>query len=768
MIRGKMIMEKGTIFFIASVLLVFAYTSSAYGAYAAPIDYKQTMTVIMRDTDVDDWLPTYARHFEEVATSIGGYHIAFLARLDSYKDRRLYLADSDGRNLVDLSSHLPEGISVDNVYYLRFSGNGRRLFFFGNYGADVIYCDTVFPDHDCHTAFAGPIYGDSREPFSVNNDGTKLYFKHSTGWDPVAEKYREGLFWASIGYPAVELMNIDELPPGFYTGSRNNMNLLRYLGASEQGTLLFTWLNTDSPAPAQTSMYQVSDSYFPSATPAEKRQYVWDAQDLRNRLIDFKGNTALYACGTYGQPQELYRLNLDYGTKWLILKTTDSNGFHGGGPALSPTGSIALVKTLGYNQTKINLADMATRDTYSQWFSEAGCSWGISDITSIDRYYYMASACGSGDPAKIYRVDMKPSGWPKAQAPNIAAVTFNSRYLPFDDTATLTITADVREASQTLKAIEWVKMKSLISGREAPEWLVDDPLTYEADLYDDGTHGDAEAGDGIYTNNTIRSNSSSNFYTRYSLPHYVGIRVVAKDVDDNYVMADTKITVSEDPLPTVWISFTNPNAAEPGTPGWFIVSRKGTDSTEDSLTVKYSVSGSAIAGKDYFALSGSVTIGSGNLTAGIGVRPKDDDLMEGTETVIVTLKPDAAYTVGSRNSGIVNILSDEVVTISATDAIATEAGSTKGTLTVTRTGSKSAALAVSYTVGGTATPGSDYTALSGTVTIPDGSSSATITVKPVNDAVAEGDETVTVTLKSKTSYQVGTAKTATVKIKSNE
>ena len=95
-----------------------------------------------------------------------------------------------------------------------------------------------------------------------------------------------------------------------------------------------------------------------------------------------------------------------------------------------------------------------------------------------ERYYYLGSNCGYGDPAKIYRVDMKPNGFGKA--PNIAAITFNRRYLPFDDTATLTITAGVREATQTLKAIEWVKMKSLVEGREFPEWLLYEPLTYDA------------------------------------------------------------------------------------------------------------------------------------------------------------------------------------------------------------------------------------------------------------------------------------------------
>jgi hypothetical protein len=64
-------------------------------------------------------------------------------------------------------------------------------------------------------------------------------------------------------------------------------------------------------------------------------------------------------------------------------------------------------------------------------------------------------------------------------------------------------------------------------------------------MYDDGIHyGDLVAGDGIYTNNTIRTNPNSNFYERYPLPRGVGIRIVARDLDRNYVLADTMLTVA--------------------------------------------------------------------------------------------------------------------------------------------------------------------------------------------------------------------------------
>ena len=72
--------------------------------------------------------------------------------------------------------------------------------------------------------------------------------------------------------------------------------------------------------------------------------------------------------------------------------------------------------------------------------------------------------------------------------------------------------------------------------------------------------------------------------------------------------------------------------------------------------------------------------------------------------------------------------------------------STNGLFTVTRTGSTASALTVFYVTGGTATAGSDYVALSGSVTIPATASSATISLIVIDDFIVEPSETVDVTL----------------------
>jgi Calx-beta domain len=105
-----------------------------------------------------------------------------------------------------------------------------------------------------------------------------------------------------------------------------------------------------------------------------------------------------------------------------------------------------------------------------------------------------------------------------------------------------------------------------------------------------------------------------------------------------------------------------------------------------------------------------------------------------------------------------------VVSITATDPWASESSGDTGTFTVSRTGDLTNSLTVSYIVGGDAVSGTDYAALSGSVVIPAGSSSAPITVTPLQDGPSEDVEGVNVGLVSGNDYTVGNASTDTIDI----
>ncbi|MBD2211246.1 VCBS repeat-containing protein [Nostoc linckia FACHB-104] len=106
-----------------------------------------------------------------------------------------------------------------------------------------------------------------------------------------------------------------------------------------------------------------------------------------------------------------------------------------------------------------------------------------------------------------------------------------------------------------------------------------------------------------------------------------------------------------------------------------------------------------------------------------------------------------------------------VTTITATGSPA-EAGQVTGSFTISRNNATRGAVAVSFSVGGTATLTTDYTLSvngnpitisnnTGSVTIPDGQTSVTITLTPVDDTVVVDDnETVILTLVEGRGYSV--------------
>jgi hypothetical protein len=97
-------------------------------------------------------------------------------------------------------------------------------------------------------------------------------------------------------------------------------------------------------------------------------------------------------------------------------------------------------------------------------------------------------------------------------------------------------------------------------------------------------------------------------------------------------------------------------------------------------------------------------------------------------------------------------------TVSINDATATEgnAGTVNATFTLTLSHASNIAVTVHYaTADITAAAGSDYTAASGTVTIPAGRTSATVTVPVRGDRLGEPDETFAVNLSAATGATIG-------------
>lgn len=206
----------------------------------------------------------------------------------------------------------------------------------------------------------------------------------------------------------------------------------------------------------------------------------------------------------------------------------------------------------------------------------------------------------------------------------------------------------------------------------------------------------------------------------------------------------------------------------------------------DVRDVTVAGAGKATAGSDYtFTSPTTVTFSAGvNYTipfsTPVSVAITNDSLVEADETLDLQLANLVDTTgqvslVAPINHSLTILDNDAaLVSIAAQVASGSEASTpTNGKFRVSLSQASSTATVIAYSVGGTATSGSDFTALSGTVTIPAGALFADFDVSVLNDTVVEGTETVVVTLSSITSGDANIAidnanKTATVNIVDND
>ncbi|RYX78251.1 tandem-95 repeat protein, partial [bacterium] len=190
------------------------------------------------------------------------------------------------------------------------------------------------------------------------------------------------------------------------------------------------------------------------------------------------------------------------------------------------------------------------------------------------------------------------------------------------------------------------------------------------------------------------------------------------------------------------------DGAEPNTPGQFTFTISNVATTPTIIT--YTVGGTATSGSDYTPLLNTVTIPAGQTTATVSVLVLNDNLTEGTETVILTMNAvtnNPAVT-ASATPATVNITDNgaSIATITA-GVNGNENGPIDGTFTVTLNTPSATDTQITYSLAGTATEGADYsTIVSKTVTIPAGQLSATITIPVLADGFVEGPETVIATL----------------------
>lgn len=221
------------------------------------------------------------------------------------------------------------------------------------------------------------------------------------------------------------------------------------------------------------------------------------------------------------------------------------------------------------------------------------------------------------------------------------------------------------------------------------------------------------------------------------------------------------------PDPTVSVEVIE-HAVEGGAVGVFRFTRTGW--TGHGLSFQYTVAtgaGQATVHTDYGVLAGYGEFPEGESTVDVEVTAYLDAAADPDEEITVELTASSAVIVGGDPAVMAIVDTPQVVSV-AQVADAVEGGA-DGTFEFTRTGYLGASLTVSYTVAttgdGVATSGTDYTALSGTVTFAAYSDTATATVDAGTDGTVEGVEWVSLMIDEDSDYEIGWADGAAVFIR---
>jgi len=202
------------------------------------------------------------------------------------------------------------------------------------------------------------------------------------------------------------------------------------------------------------------------------------------------------------------------------------------------------------------------------------------------------------------------------------------------------------------------------------------------------------------------------------------------------------------------------------------------------VTLGYTVGGTAIAGADYTALSGSVAVKAGENSVTLPVNITDDKSQEENETIILTLTDGVGYDLGAKTTHTLTIADNNAPPMASFASSGLRVGEDAQNILDVRVNLDQTLAGPTYfmyKLSGTATNLVDYQVedyrgprhtirgsgggvWTGSVTAPLGATSFTIPLFIETDNVTEQDETVILTLTDGGGYDLGAKTTHTLTI----
>jgi hypothetical protein len=535
--------------------------------YSASIDYRQSIDRILERADVrwggvpgDDYLG-----FRFVAASGDGSRVFFnvacsFCPAEAGHVNRPFIAAGDGNGVQDVSDIFPPDLVSSSWGWgnMRINDDGNRVFIrsLNTAGVNTLYYRDNASGQTaraCSNDFSPASY----EWFSITGSGDALYLgKYDGGWDAGLNRYRRGLYYATLGGPSQWYLDISQLP---CTEQCGNLNMLGFMGnAAHADRSFFTWnsgqagnLCSGDGCLHNALWYAGLDG---SAHRVTNEEHYWVGSEDWRGISSGDGNRVLYLhTHRPGEPQRMVLLDLPSGRQQLLSWTSNLNGYPD--RFITPSGRYVLVRG-GYGDhgthyhTLFDTSEGWMRDTWSYWLTRADY---ISNIAA-DRYYFVTLK------EALYRIDMAPAtpGGYASVAPRINAIAFSDPALLHTDGVQIGVAVQVSDP-QGLANIEWTRLLVLVDGVEEPPFSMGrEPLAFPSGdpgstwLYDDGSHGDSGAGDGWFSFDAIATRKGdyegmNTWFTHFPLPHEVGVRILVKDRDGNYGMADTRLLITDEP-----------------------------------------------------------------------------------------------------------------------------------------------------------------------------------------------------------------------------
>ncbi|MBX7185157.1 MAG: hypothetical protein K1Y01_08455 [Vicinamibacteria bacterium] len=212
-------------------------------------------------------------------------------------------------------------------------------------------------------------------------------------------------------------------------------------------------------------------------------------------------------------------------------------------------------------------------------------------------------------------------------------------------------------------------------------------------------------------------------------------------------------TILNDDLSTISVTDFSVVEGNAGTPPKLAFTVILSATSTSAVTVSYATAdGTATAGSDYVATSGTLSIPPGAASAVVQVPVTPDAVIEPNETVFLNLSNATGATIFDAQ-GVGTIVADDGLIVSIGDKTTVEGntGFTPVTFTVSLSAPAPGTVTVDYaTADGTAAAPLDYTAATGTVTFNTGEQTKTINIQVVGETEKEAYETFFVDLSNAT------------------